>query len=149
MHCQYLCRKIRHDFKNDLTLKILADTCSESDNRHGNKVSYWQQATVTTCLKPSDANYSIIAISKYSVLSMSSTPLCLWQIRHDTSMKFKQPSRGTKAVIFFPFLMSCTRTHLRMAEFGCFASTPLQNSQKGENFATPERVPYRSTLLGL
>jgi hypothetical protein len=23
-----------------------------------------------------------------------------------------------------PFLMSCTRTHLRMAELGCFASMP-------------------------
>ena len=31
---------------------------------------------------------------------------------------------GTKAVTFFPFLISCTRTHLRMAELGCLASTP-------------------------
>jgi hypothetical protein len=31
---------------------------------------------------------------------------------------------GTKAVTFFPFLMSCTRTHFRMAELGCLASTP-------------------------
>ena len=29
-----------------------------------------------------------------------------------------------KAVTFLPFLMSCTRTHLRMAELGCLASTP-------------------------
>jgi hypothetical protein len=40
-------------------------------------------------------------------------------------MKFKQPSFGTKAVIFLLFLMSWTRTHFRIAEFGCFASTPL------------------------
>jgi len=45
-----------------------------------------------------------------------------------TSMKFRQPSRGTNAVIFLPFLMSWTRTHLRIAEFGCLASTPLQHS---------------------
>merc|ERR1712200_70254 len=39
-------------------------------------------------------------------------------------MQFKHPSLGTNAVIFFPFLMSCTRTHFLMAELGCFASTP-------------------------
>merc|ERR1740116_479345 len=42
-----------------------------------------------------------------------------------SSMKFKQPSRGTKAAIFFPFLINCTRQHLRMAEFGCLASIPI------------------------
>ena len=42
-----------------------------------------------------------------------------------SSMKVKQPSLGTKAVIFLPFLMSWTRTHFRMAELGCLASTPL------------------------
>jgi hypothetical protein len=31
---------------------------------------------------------------------------------------------GTKAVTFLPFLMSCTRTHFRIAELGCLASTP-------------------------
>jgi len=31
---------------------------------------------------------------------------------------------GTKAVTFLPFLINCTRTHLRMAELGCLASTP-------------------------
>ncbi|KAL2293148.1 hypothetical protein FJTKL_05138 [Diaporthe vaccinii] len=29
-----------------------------------------------------------------------------------------------KAVTFFPFLINCTRTHFRMAELGCLASTP-------------------------
>lgn len=29
-----------------------------------------------------------------------------------------------KAVTFLPFLISWTRTHLRMAELGCLASTP-------------------------
>lgn len=43
-----------------------------------------------------------------------------------TSMKFKQPSLGTKAVIFLPFLISWTLTHFLMAELGCLASTPLQ-----------------------
>merc|ERR1719163_2537041 len=40
-------------------------------------------------------------------------------------MKFRHPSRGTKAAIFLPFLISCTRTHFRIAEFGCFASIPI------------------------
>lgn len=43
-----------------------------------------------------------------------------------SSMKFKQPSLGTNAAIFFPFLISCTRAHLRMAELGCLASIPLR-----------------------
>lgn len=41
-----------------------------------------------------------------------------------SSRKLRQPSLGTKAVTFLPFLMSWTRTHLRMAELGCLASTP-------------------------
>lgn len=51
-------------------------------------------------------------------------------LTHDmlTSMKFRQPSRGTKAVIFFPFLISCTRTHFLIAELGCLASTPLDKT---------------------
>merc|ERR1740138_1583261 len=42
-----------------------------------------------------------------------------------SSTKFRQPSRGTKAAIFLPFLMSCTRQHFRMAELGCLASMPI------------------------
>merc|ERR550525_1612097 len=42
-----------------------------------------------------------------------------------SSTKFKQPSLGTKAAIFLPFLMSWTRQHFRMAELGCFASIPI------------------------
>jgi len=41
-----------------------------------------------------------------------------------SSIKFKQPSDGTNAVIFLPFLISCTRTHFLIAELGCFASIP-------------------------
>jgi hypothetical protein len=41
-------------------------------------------------------------------------------------MKFRQPSLGTKAAIFLPFLISWTRAHLRMAELGCLASMPLR-----------------------
>ena len=40
-------------------------------------------------------------------------------------MKLRQPSLGTNAAIFLPFLISCTRAHLRMAELGCLASMPL------------------------
>ncbi len=47
-----------------------------------------------------------------------------------TSMKFKQPSLGTKAVIFLPFLISWTRTHFLMAELGCLASTPLSMTNR-------------------
>ena len=42
-----------------------------------------------------------------------------------SSMKFRQPSLGTKAAIFFPFLISWTRAHFRIAELGCLASIPL------------------------
>jgi len=42
-----------------------------------------------------------------------------------SSKKFKQPSFGTKAVIFLAFLINCTRTHFRIAELGCLASTPI------------------------
>merc|ERR1712000_729397 len=45
-----------------------------------------------------------------------------------SSIKLGQPSPGTKAAIFFPFLMSCTRTHLRMAELGCLASMPMRST---------------------
>merc|ERR1711998_765490 len=44
------------------------------------------------------------------------------------SRKLRQPSRGTKAVIFLPFLISCTRTDLRIAELGCLASIPTFSS---------------------
>ena len=44
-----------------------------------------------------------------------------------SSTKFKQPSRGTKQAIVFPFLINCTLTPLRIAELGCFASRPLVN----------------------
>lgn len=42
-----------------------------------------------------------------------------------SSTKLRQPSLGTKQAIFLPFLISCTRTPLRMAELGCLASRPL------------------------
>lgn len=45
-------------------------------------------------------------------------------------MKFKQPSLGTNAAIFLPFLMSCTLQHFRIAELGCLASIPLHNVEK-------------------
>jgi hypothetical protein len=33
-----------------------------------------------------------------------------------------------KAVTFLPFLINCTLTHFRIAEFGCLASTPTFSS---------------------
>ncbi|KAF7684377.1 hypothetical protein TCON_0422 [Astathelohania contejeani] len=42
------------------------------------------------------------------------------------SIKFKHPSRGTNAAIFFPDLIICTLTTFLIAELGCFASTPLK-----------------------
>lgn len=42
---------------------------------------------------------------------------------------FQGKRTGTKAVTFFPFLINCTRTHLRTAELGCLDSTPLENHQ--------------------
>ena len=41
-----------------------------------------------------------------------------------SSIEFKQPSLGTKAVIFLPFLVSWTLIHFLMAEFGCLSSIP-------------------------
>ena len=48
-----------------------------------------------------------------------------------SSMKLRQPSLGTKAAIFLPFLISCTRAHFLMAELGCLASMPLQEQHRG------------------
>ncbi len=53
--------------------------------------------------------------------------------------KFRQPSFGTNAVTFLPFLMSWTRTHLRMAELGCLASTPTCR-RRGEEAGGCQRV---------
>ena len=45
-----------------------------------------------------------------------------------SSIKFKQPSLGTKACDFLPFLVNWTLTHFLMAEFGCLASIPIFSS---------------------
>ena len=55
-------------------------------------------------------------------------------------MKLRQPSHGTNAPTFLPFLMSCTRTHLRMAEFGCLASMPLRRAESPPHRTAPNRV---------
>lgn len=47
-----------------------------------------------------------------------------------SSMKLREPSKGTKAETFFPFLINWTRTPLRTAELGCFDSIPLLNNDK-------------------
>ena len=56
-----------------------------------------------------------------------------------------------KAVTFFPFLMSCTRTHFRMAELGCLASTPTfsrtiplawEEPPKGEDLKAVPRARF-------
>jgi hypothetical protein len=65
-------------------------------------------------------------------------------------MKLRQPSLGTKAAIFLPFLISCTRAHLRMAELGCLASMPLQHSQAGwGRRSTQEDQVSAGALAGL
>ena len=51
---------------------------------------------------------------------------------HAPSMKLRQPSLGTKAAIFLPFLISCTRAHFLMAELGCLASMPLRSGQSSQ-----------------
>lgn len=64
-----------------------------------------------------------------------------------SSMKFKQPSRGTKAATFLPFLISCTRQPLRMAELGCFASTPLHVRTPPRTTQRPVSDPAPQTVL--
>ena len=66
-------------------------------------------------------------IQQAALSSGKVTAIWLPSVRARTfsSMKFKQPSLGTKQAIFLPFLISWTRTHLRMAELGCLASMPL------------------------
>ena len=41
-----------------------------------------------------------------------------------SSIKVKAPSPGRKAVMTLPFFLSWTRTHLRIALFGCLLSRP-------------------------
>ena len=80
-----------------------------------------------------------------------------------SSIKFKHPSLGTKAAIFLPFLISCTRAHFLMAELGCLASIPLQPTQVVSDLLSKyhrerlvqsltltsslERSPWRGKLL--
>lgn len=73
-------------------------------------------------LHPSCAPY------KHSSLLVPLLPLRM--LLTFSSMKLRQPSMGTKAAIFLPFLISCTRAHLRMAELGCLASIPLRSSRR-------------------
>lgn len=62
-------------------------------------------------------------------------------------MKFRQPSLGTKAAIFLPFLISCTRAHLRMAELGCLASMPLRGREaEGEPKASDDGMIRAATV---
>lgn len=66
-----------------------------------------------------------------------------------SSMKLRQPSRGTKAVTFFPFLTSCALTHLRMAELGCFASIPLYTRNLRPVSISDRRIKENITQLRL
>src|SRR5919202_2084665 len=45
-----------------------------------------------------------------------------------SSTKLRAPSLGRKAVTDLPFFISCTLTHLRTAELGCFDSMPTFSS---------------------
>lgn len=54
---------------------------------------------------------------------------------------------GTKQAIFFPFLISCTRAHFRMAELGCLASIPLQEIfTQGEDLDGAANPPISNDL---
>jgi hypothetical protein len=70
-------------------------------------------------------------------------------------MKFKVPSRGQNAATFLLFFINCTRTALRIAEFGCFASIPLKtNTQQPSNkhdkeFTTLEKAYSFSRTIPL
>ena len=67
-----------------------------------------------------------------------------------SSIKFKQPSLGTKAVIFFlPFLISWTLTHFLIAEFGCLASTPLKHKQRKSDLAFWKGTRFTSWSIKL
>lgn len=57
-----------------------------------------------------------------------------------SSVKLRQPSRGTNAASFFPFLISCTRTHFRMAELGCFASIPLMVPARFKDWSGSDNI---------
>ena len=59
-----------------------------------------------------------------------------------SSMKLRQPSLGTNAAIFLPFLISCTRAHFRMAELGCLASIPLRGSTVRQPTSNPAAVAW-------
>ena len=62
-----------------------------------------------------------------------------------SSTKLRQPSLGTKQAIFLPFLISWTRTHLRIAELGCLASMPLPGA--GESACQqPHVAPHAARM---
>jgi len=52
-------------------MKVWTEHCSEVEYRQCHRVVCWQQATVTTILQPSDANYNIIAVNKPFTLRLN------------------------------------------------------------------------------
>src|SRR5579859_3688589 len=72
-------------------------------------------------------------------------------IRHETSHPTIN-TPPTPQTYFFPFLMSCTRTHFRTAELGCLASIPIFSRTiplpweapfKGDDFQAVPRARLR------
>lgn len=73
--------------------------------------------TPTTETRYEDFVVLINKVQATIVLQKQSASQCI-------DKQLKNKCTGTNAVTFFPFLINCTRTHLRMAELGCLASTP-------------------------
>jgi hypothetical protein len=80
---------------------------------------------ITLCLaaatETGDEDFVVFVDKVEATIVLQFAPLVQNPLR---TIREKNIRTGTKAVTFLPFLMSWTRTHLRMAEFGCLASTP-------------------------
>jgi len=65
-----------------------------------------------------------IRTSSFSSVKLRQPKISIVNLADARDLRNHSPSLGTKAVTFLPFLMSWTRTHFRIAELGCLASTP-------------------------
>jgi hypothetical protein len=100
-----------------------------------------RQQLLCLCCTPAAAHVMTVTCLTTTAAAAAAQQLCcktlsvalaaaLQMLLTFSSMKLRQPSMGTKAAIFLPFLISCTRAHLRMAELGCLASIPLRSSRR-------------------
>jgi hypothetical protein len=79
------------------------------------------------------SSFSSTKLRQPSLGTISHQPLSSSNPSHPQPQKFQSVlniprkilcQNSPKAVTFFPFLINCTRTHFRIAELGCLASTP-------------------------